>query len=335
MGVRGNTFPRSFLPAVLHRRPRAMNPAPSIVLFTTASGAGYGMLFWLGLLRPLGLLPQGVAFALIALGLAVFLITIGLLSSMAHLGHPERAWRALSQWRSSWLSREGVAAVATFLPILLFGFGLILGWGALTHLFGLLAAAGAVATVYCTGMIYASLKPIRQWRHPLVVPGYLMLSSFSGATILAMTAAYWGQAWAPALLAALGAAGAFWLKQAYWRDIDGPAPAGAPTIESATGLGAIGHTRPLEPPHTETNYLLREMGFRIARKHAQRLRRVALLGGFAVPLALAILALLAGGTLWPVVLLSLATSCALLGLLAERWLMFAEATHTVALYYRG
>lgn len=312
-----------------------MNPAPSIVLFTTAAGAGYGMLFWLGLLRPLGLVPGDRAFGLIALGLSVFLISIGLLSSLAHLGHPERAWRALSQWRSSWLSREGVAALVTFLPILLFGLGLLSGWGGATHLFGLLAAAGAVATVYCTGMIYASLKPIRQWRHPLVVPGYLMLASFSGATVLAMTAAYWGQAWAPAALAAAGAAAGLWLKRAYWRDIDAPAPPHAPSIETATGLGAIGRTRPLDPPHTETNYLLREMGFRIARKHARRLRRIALAAGFAAPLALAVLALLAGGTLWPVVLLSLATTLALLGLLAERWLMFAEATHTVTLYYAG
>jgi hypothetical protein len=44
------------------------------------------------------------------------LVSLGLLSSTFHLGHPERAWRAFSQWRSSWLSREGVAAVATYLP---------------------------------------------------------------------------------------------------------------------------------------------------------------------------------------------------------------------------
>ncbi len=312
-----------------------MNPAPSIVVFTTASGAGYGMLFWLAVLRPLGVLPEGAAFGLIALGLAVFLISVGLLASTAHLGRPERAWRALSQWRSSWLSREGVAALLTFLPVALFGLGLLLGWGTGTHLIGLLAAAGAVATVYCTGMIYASLKPIRQWRHPLVVQGYLLLAGFSGATILAMTAAWWGQAAAPALLAALLAVLGFLTKRAYWRDIDAPAPAGSPTIESATGLGSIGRTRPLDPPHTETNYLLREMGFRIARKHAVKLRRIALLAGFAAPFALAVLALLAGGTWLPVVLMSAATTLAVLGLLAERWLMFAEATHTVTLYYTG
>ncbi len=312
-----------------------MNPAPSIVLFTTVSGAGYGALFWLGLLRPLGLLPQDRVFGLVALCLAVFMISVGLLSSMAHLGRPERAWRALSQWRSSWLSREGVAALATFVPIGLFGLCVLAEARFLAGLFGLLAAAGAVVTVYCTGMIYASLKPIRQWRHPLVVPGYLMLASFTGATVLAMVAAYWGRAWAPALIAAAGAAAALMLKRRYWQEIAGPAPADAPTIESATGLGVIGRTRPLDPPHTETNYLLREMGFRVARKHADKLRSIAQGAGMVAPLVLAALAVLVGGTVLPVILLSLATSLAILGVLAERWLLFAEATHTVTLYYTG
>ena len=74
-----------------------MNPAPSIVFFTTASGAGYGLLFWLGLLRPLGFVPPSPGFAIAALVLALLLITAGLVSSLKHLGRPERAWRALSR----------------------------------------------------------------------------------------------------------------------------------------------------------------------------------------------------------------------------------------------
>ncbi len=50
--------------------------------------------------------------------LALVLIGGGLLSSTLHLGNPQRAWRALSQWRSSWLSREGVMAMLTFVPLL-------------------------------------------------------------------------------------------------------------------------------------------------------------------------------------------------------------------------
>jgi DMSO reductase anchor subunit len=309
-----------------------MNPAPSIVFFTTASGAGYGLLFWLGLLRPLGLVPGGQGFGLAALALALVLVIAGLLSSTVHLGNPQRAWRAVSQWRSSWLSREGVAALATFVPAGVFGLALLTDRPGLAAAAGLLAAAGAVVTVYCTGMIYASLPPIRQWHHPLVVPGYLVLAAFSGAALLAMFCGFWGDGAVAMLLALLTGGAALALKRAYWRAIDTAPPVA--TLESATSLGFIGKVRPLDPPHTETNYLLREMGFRVARKHAVKLRRITLLAGFATPMLLALLGLLLGG--WPATAaLTLAAVLALGGLLVERWLMFAEATHTVTLYYGG
>ncbi|HYZ34905.1 MAG TPA: DmsC/YnfH family molybdoenzyme membrane anchor subunit [Crenalkalicoccus sp.] len=307
-----------------------MNPAPSIVLFTTAAGAGYGLLFWLGLLWPLGLVPRDAGFGLAALVVALVLVSIGLLSSTAHLGRPERAWRALSQWRSSWLSREGVAALLTFVPAVLFGLALWAGVPALAALCGLLAAAGAAATVWCTGMIYASLKPIRQWHHPLTAPNYLALAAFSGVALLAAIAAVAGAGFTvPALLAALLGVVAAMLKRRYWRAVDTAPPLA--TVESATGLGAIGRTRPLDPPHTQANWLLREMGFRVARKHAAKLRRIALAAGFAAPVMLALLSLVVA----PAALLVLGAVSALAGLLVERWLMFAEATHTVTLYYDG
>ncbi len=303
-----------------------MNPAPSIVFFTTASGAGYGLLFWLGTLLPgwAGAPSLGPAGVLLALAL----ITAGLLSSLAHLGNPQRAWRALSQWRSSWLSREGVAAVLTYPPALLFLSALWWRWPVAATLAGLLSAAGAAATVYCTAMIYASLETVREWRHPLVVPGYFAMAALSGAALLAALAAAWGGGGASAALAAAASIVAVALKSAYWRAVDAGLP--GPTRESATSLGAIGRVRPLDPPHTQQNYLLREMGFRVARKHAAQLRSIAL-AGLAAPAALAPLAL-AGAPAAP--LLALGALLALLGVLVERWLMFAEATHTAMLYYR-
>ena len=310
-----------------------MNPAPSIVLFTTASGAGYGLLAWLGVLRPLGLVPGSTGFAILVLLLAVALITAGLLSSLKHLGRPERAWRALSQWRSSWLSREGVAAVATYIPAAVMGYALLAEAPALAHIAGLLAAAGAVATIWCTGMIYASLQTVRQWRHPAVPWGYLVFGGFCGAAILAALAALWGEAHIPAILAALLGGGAIALKRAYWDAVDAPPPADAPTMETATGLGRIGRTRPLDPPHTEQNWLLREMGFRVARKHSAKLRRITL-AGFALATILALLALPAPGALAALLLVPAAV-LASAAMLVERWLMFAEATHVVTLYYGG
>ena len=100
-----------------------MHPAYSVIVFTTLSGAGYGLLFLLSLLGASGLLPSERWFGVTGLGLAFVLITVGLLSSSLHLGHPERAWRAFSQWRSSWLSREAVVSLFTYLPSGLFAIG--------------------------------------------------------------------------------------------------------------------------------------------------------------------------------------------------------------------
>ena len=100
-----------------------MNPAFSIVFFSTASGAGFGLLLLTGIAAPLGLVPQDRWFAFVSLAVAVALAVAGLLSSTLHLGRPERAWRAFSQWRTSWLSREGVLSVLTFIPAAVFGIG--------------------------------------------------------------------------------------------------------------------------------------------------------------------------------------------------------------------
>jgi DMSO reductase anchor subunit len=112
--------------------------------------------------------------------------------------------------------------------------------------------------------------------------------------------------------------------------IDGGRPIA--TAGAATGLAALGRVRLLEPPHSGSNYLLDEMGFRVARKHAERLRQFAVLFGFVVPFFLTVVALLLEG--WGAALLELAGAIAMLGgLLIERWLFFAEAQHTVTLYY--
>src|SRR5438045_9709795 len=115
-----------------------MHPAFSVVFFTTATGAGYGLLALLGVLGGFQIIPPDFWLGFIGMGLALGLIAAGLLSSTGHLGRPERAWRAFSQWRSSWLSREGVASVITFIPAGLFG----IGWVLLGRAGGWVAVAG-------------------------------------------------------------------------------------------------------------------------------------------------------------------------------------------------
>ena len=122
-----------------------MHPAYSVIFFTTATGAGYGLLAPFGLAAGFGLLPADFGFALAGTAMAYVLIVAGLLSSTFHLGHPERAWRALSQWRSSWLSREGVLAIAAFGPTGLFAYG----WVMLSETGGVYALAGLLGAVVC------------------------------------------------------------------------------------------------------------------------------------------------------------------------------------------
>jgi DMSO reductase anchor subunit len=308
-----------------------MHPALSVIFFSTATGAGYGLLALLGASAAFGLLPPDLPLGLVGLGLALGLISSGLVASTGHLGHPERAWRAFSQWRSSWLSREGVAAVVTYLPASVFAIGWILlgqtnGWIGVT---GLLAAAGAAMTVSMTGMIYASLKPIAEWHTPFTLPAYLIYSAMTGLTLLNAILQGFGLGSGILIgLAALGTLCGWGWKRATWRhnaDLD------VPSVNSATGLGE-GSVRSMQWPHTERNYLLKEMGFRIARKHKEHLRRIMQILAFAVPLVLFAVALVMPG--WIAAAASiLAAPIQLAGMLVERWLFFAEATHAVTLYY--
>jgi sulfite dehydrogenase (quinone) subunit SoeC len=310
-----------------------MRPALSIVFFTTASGAGFGLLLLLGLGAPLGLLPASSIFGLVALVVAMLLAGGGLVSSVFHLGHPERAWRAFSQWRSSWLSREGVFSVLTFLPAATFGVGWVFlgATGRLFGLCGIATAALSAATVYCTAMIYASLKPIDQWHNAWVVPAYLALGLMGGCLVLDFLVRFWSRHIAGvALLTLFVVVVAWWIKERYWRFID--TTSARSTVAAATTLGSRGEVRLFEAPHTQENYLLQEMGFRLARKHARRLRRIARLAGFFGPALLTLLGLFAGG-MGGAIATGLAVASAAVGLVAERWLFFAEAKHTIMLYY--
>jgi sulfite dehydrogenase (quinone) subunit SoeC len=310
-----------------------MHPAYSVIAFTTASGAGYGLLAWLALAGTLGWVPLDRWLGATGFGLAFTLITVGLLSSTAHLGRPERAWRAFSQWRSSWLSREGVMAVATFLPagVLAFGWiGLERARGIFTPL-ALLAALCAVVTLFTTGMIYASLRTIRQWFQPLTAPIYVVLGLASGSVLLNALLnvfaipAPWAS-WLAIVWLALGAG----LKASYWHAIDQAEKTF--TVAAATGLGHLGKVRALEPAHTQPNFVMREMGYRIARKHAQKLRGLALLLAFALP-CLATLLTFTPSALAAMAGAALAALSMGLGLVVERWLFFAEAEHVAMLYY--
>lgn len=311
-----------------------MHPAFSVIIFTTTSGAGYGIVALLGILGMFEAIPESQTFGAVALGLAFALITAGLLTSTFHLGHPERAWRAFSQWRSSWLSREGVLAVATYVPMVLFAIGWVF-YGAPTDFwswFGLAAAVLAIATVASTAMIYASLATIPNWATKWTLPVYLALAVMTGALWLAVVMSGFGynvDLVANVAIVAVIVAGL--LKRVYWRTIDMAEATSTP--ESATGLGHLGTVRVLEQPTTSATYVMREMGYRVARKHSDSLRRITLGVGFLVPLIALAASSAVGSDLLSGLLVLLAALAGSLGVVTERWLFFAEAKHVSMLYH--
>ena len=287
-----------------------MNPAPSVIIFSVLSGLGFGLLAYLGA----GVVqPAGWA-AFLWWGLGYALAIAGLMAATFHLGNPKNAVKAFSQWRTSWLSREAWAAVATLLilaPVALSDW-LGLGW---PRGLGYLGAGLSLFTVFTTSMIYTQIKAVPRWNHwinPVMFLGFAL----AGGAVLA------GQGYAVYLLMVLGL-----VLLAVWRIGDGQFAKAAQTMGTATGLDGIGEVTVFEQPHTGGNYLMREMIFVVGRKHAQKLRGIALC--FAVILPAAMLLLLPHAV-W---VFALAAVCHLAGAFAARWLFFAEAEHVVGLYY--
>jgi sulfite dehydrogenase (quinone) subunit SoeC len=312
-----------------------VKPSLSIIFFTVSSGAGLGLLALLALagLCPVELLPAKAIAAGVFVGLA--LVVAGLAASVLHLAKPSNAWRAMSRFRTSWLSREAVFAAALVPTAAAYGWMVQSGTAVMPR--AVLAVAACVLAwmvLVSTAMIYASLKPIRQWHSRWTPVNYVLLGHWSGALFLLLFAsAYSVDATAFRWLAlALGVA-ALVAKIGYWRAIADDS--NAPTIERAIGVreGArppgltVARARLFDAGHSHRTFLTEEFGFALARRHALALRVAAIALGFVAPAAW----ILSGAGDWRGGLC--AVLLCMMGLLAERWLFFAEARHTVRLYH--
>lgn len=287
-----------------------MHPAPSVIFFSTFSGLGFGLLIFLGLGMPSVTGVNAFAFFTIAYLLAVG----GLISSTFHLGHPERALKAFTQWRTSWLSREAWCAVAALLLMAIYGAGLVF-FGQRWTVIGVLGAFASLGTVFTTSMIYGQLKTIPRWNSPLTPANFISLCIAGGALLSGQVI------WALYLLALAGV-----IQIATWLRGDTAFANSGTNMQTATGLGSIGTVRSFEPPHTGTNYLLREFVHEIGRKHAQKLRIIAIALMVVLPIALMLVP-------FNHYVAILAVAAHIAGVLTARWLFFAQAEHVVGLYY--
>ena len=287
-----------------------MHPAPSVIFFTVFSGIGFGLLTFLGLGYPE--VTGWTAFAFFAI--AYIFAVGGLLASTFHLGHPERALKAFTQWRSSWLSREGWCAVIALLIMALYGAGLVF-FGTAWGLLGVIGALFSLLTIFTTSMIYTQLKTIPRW-NSAVTPAMFLSYGLAGGALMA------GQVtWAIGLMAIAAV-----IQVILWAQGDKALAGSGTSLATATGLGTIGSVRAFEPPHTGTNYLLKEFAYVIGRKHSQKLRVIAIILMAVFPILLLSLS-------FSHILAGLAVASHIAGALASRWLFFAEAEHVVGLYY--
>ena len=287
-----------------------MHPAPSVIIFTSLSGIGFGLLFFLGLGLPA---PTGLI-AFVFFTIAYLLAVGGLLASTFHLGRPERFLKAFSQWRSSWLSREAWLSVTALITMAIYGAGLVF-YGVAVAPIGWIGAILSLATVYATSMIYAQLKTIPRWNTPLTSLLFMVLALAGGALLSANI---------DAALMFLLAAGV--VQIAYWIAGDQRFRKSGTTLCTATGLGQSGDVRAFEPPHTGTNYLLREFVHVVGRNHAAKLRIISLILMIGTPI-------LALSFTFNYVTALIAVIAHIAGVFVSRWLFFAQAEHVVGLYY--
>jgi len=287
-----------------------MHPSPSVIIFTALSGLGFGLLVFLGLKMPDVTGVLAFIFFVIGFGLAVG----GLISSTFHLGRPERSLKAFKQWRSSWLSREAIAAVFTLSVMAVYAIGRIF-FDYDIRILGVVGALMSIVTVFTTSMIYAQLKSIPRWNTKLT-PAYFLSLSLAGGALLA------GQITFCLLLLLISGI----IQLLVWIKGDRALALSGTTIESGTGLGTIGRVRAFEPPHTGTNYLLKEFVHIVGRKHSAKLRIIALILMIGTPIILLSLS-------FSHFLAALSVISHISGLFISRWLFFAEAEHVVGLYY--
>lgn len=309
-----------------------MRPAFSVLLLTTLVGCAQGLAVALAWALLFGPAPVERLLALdrVGLGIVLALGGIGLLASFAHLGRPERAWRAAAMWRTSWLSRE-VIALPVFLGFTALSLAVVWRLHRWPVGLALLLMVAALALWLCTAMIYAGVRFVREWATPLTVLNFLLMGLASGCAVAA-TLALW---LAPELAADLGRSAAGLLAVALAGRLAALyrashlTPAGS--MQSAIGV-ASPFIRQTSKGFTAGAFNTREFFHGRSRSWLHGVRWGFPLLGFVVPLVLltTMQSAVDASVWWPVALL-----CNLLGLLLERWDFFAQVTHPQNRYYQS
>ena len=314
-----------------------MHPAFSILFFTTLAGTGQGLLVLMALALLLGV-PMANSFALTAIGLAGLLLLAGLAASFLHLGHKMRAWRAVLMWRTSWMSRE-VILLPAFIGLVALWWLVLAGGGSVgsvgTGALGMiwlpaLVVLSALALWYCTAMIYACLRFIEEWAHPLTIVNFILIGLSAGLVLGCALAALSGE---QALLRAAGpwAFTVTWLAWATRRLSlrRNSLLRHKSDLQSATGIRSERLVQK-SMGMSAGSFNTREFFHGASAAALRHVRWGFQLLAFGLPVLLMGWGLVNAGA-WPWLLAALLQAP---GLLAERWLFFAQAKHPQNLYYQ-
>jgi len=309
-----------------------VKPAWSVILLSVFAGAAQGLVALLALATLGGTANVDVDTDR-GLIVAALLLVAALVASFFHLGRPERAWRAATMWRTSWLSREVIALPAFIAIVAAWWWGRRAGaasaWSEVAA--PLLALAGAAALWWCTAMIYACLRFVEEWAQPLTLVSFVLVGLSSGfvlgCALIAATAGPAGPALAVqlaavALCVAAGVARAAAIaRNARLRHRS--------TLQSATGIAGA-NLRQISMGMSAGSFNTREFFHRATQAALRRVRWAAIGLGFVAPGAIGLVAIAAHApSLW-----WLAIVVQAVGLLADRWLFFAQAKHPQNLYYQ-
>ena len=304
-----------------------MNPAMSVVLFTTLAGAAQGLVVAVAALAFGGGLDDP-AYATSSLAVAEFLLVAGLAASFGHLGRPERAWRAVLMWRTSWLSREVIVVPAMI--------GLVGLWwwaarsGQVPIILPLTGIVLAAMLWYCTAMIYACLRFIEEWAHPLTLVTFTLSGLSSGwvlATAIAASIRAGDIAALTTPVALVLTIAACIARLAARRRNAALKPRS--TLQSATGIMAPS-LRQISMGMSAGAFNTREFFHGVAPLVLRTIGRMSIVFGFLVPAILLALALPTQSRALQV----LALVIQIPGLIADRWYFFAQARHPQNLYYQ-
>lgn len=177
------TLPKRLTPNLTRAdafRVRPEHPHWALVLMTTLTQTSVGAFCALLLDQAIhsGHAVRSAAWA------APLVAAIAMIASTLHLGRPAYAWRALSMWRRSWLSRE--VLLFTVFAGLGTAYAVALWWsGALAMLLGSCTVAAGLAAVFASARIY--LVPARPaWNSGHTVAEFFLSAAFTGPIFAAL-----------------------------------------------------------------------------------------------------------------------------------------------------